>query len=194
MAKLPGKRGKFKKYILLFILIPFFIFSFDIYRKGVFFDLTYKFPFSPVNPTYFQQTSKIVTLDKKYCDQSLWNHVYDPSRLFLIQPCVGIDGVIERVIQMGDGDNHIYFRPDNSNPKLVNIFNQVFAGSNIIGEVVCLHKEKIEKEAKEVCEGYTNKIDVPKVGSHVKMYGFFVLDKGVGWMEIHPVTSIINLE
>lgn len=186
--KLPKR--KLKSYIFLPLLIIFLIISFALYRKGLFFDLTYKFSFSPVNPAIFQQNSQAVAADEKYCGQSLWNHVYDPARLFLIQPCVEISGVIERIDQMGDGDNHIYFKPDKKYPKLVNIFNQIFAGSNIIGEVVCLKKDQIEREAKEVCEGYTNKIEVPKLGSHVKMYGFYVLDKGVGWMEIHPVSGI----
>lgn len=191
-GKLPKR--KLKSYIFLPLFIILLIVSFALYRKGLFFDLTYKLAFSPVNPTKFRQNSQSVALDEKYCDRSLWDHVYSPSRLFIIQPCVEINGVIERIDQMADGDNHIYFKPDQSYPKLINIFNQIFAGSNIIGEVVCLKTDKIEKEAKEVCEGYVNKIEVPKVGSHVKMYGFYVLDKGVGWMEIHPVSGMVNLD
>lgn len=190
--KLPKRKIKF--YLILPLLIIFLIIVFGLYRKGLFFDLTYKLAFSPVNPIKLQENSKVVALPKDDCDQSLWNHVYSPSRLFIIQPCVEINGVIERIDQMADGDNHIYFRPDKGYPKLVNIFNQVFAGSNIIGEVVCLKTDKIEKGAKKSCGGYVNKIEVPKVGSHVKMYGFYVLDKGVGWMEIHPITNIVTLE
>lgn len=175
-------------------MIILLVIAFGLYRKGLFFDLTYKFSFSPVNPIKLQENSKAVALPKDFCDQSLWDHVYSPSRLFIIQPCVEINGVIERIDQMADGDNHMYFKPDKGYPKLVNIFNQVFAGSNIIGEVVCLKTEKIEKGAKKSCEGYVNKIEVPEVGSHVKMSGFYVLDKGVGWMEIHPVSGIVRLE
>lgn len=192
MSKLPKR--KIRSYILLPLIIILLIFAFGFYRKGLFFDLTYKFSFSPVNPISPQENSKDVALPKDFCDQKLRDRVYDPARLFLIQPCVGIEGVIERIDQMADGDNHIYFKVAKGYPKLVNIFNQVFAGSNIIGEVVCLKKEKIEKEAKEVCKNYTNKIATPKIGSHVKMYGFYVLDKGVGWIEIHPVTGIVKLE
>lgn len=192
MPRLPKRKIKF--YVILPLLIIFIVTVFGLYRKGIFFDLTYKLPFSPVNPTQFQETSKSVALPEDDCDQSLWDHVYSPSRLFIIQPCVGIEGVIERIDQMGDGDNHIYFRPDKGYPNLVNIFNRVFADSTIIGEVVCLKTDKIEKEAKKSCAGYVNKIEVPQLGSHVKMFGFYVLDKGVGWMEIHPVSGIVKLD
>ena len=109
----------------------------------------------------------------------------------MIQPCVVLEGIIERIDLESDGDNHIYFKPD-KDYGLLNGFNNLLAGGNIIAEVVCLEHAKLEAEADKSCSGYKNKIIVPKSGTHVKMYGSLVLDKDVGWIEIHPVTAIIS--
>lgn len=178
------------RLFFFFALTLLFILLFYIYRQSIFFEYTYKLPFSPYNPTKIIQASKQVGLPESDCDLSIWQHVYLPSRLLIIQPCVAVEGVIGRVDLESDGDNHIYFKPDKNNPNLLNAFNQILAGGNIIAEVVCLHNEKLDEYAQKSCEDYNNKIIVPKKGAHVKMLGSLVLDKDVGWAEIHPVTSI----
>ncbi|MEJ7627930.1 MAG: hypothetical protein WKF35_13775 [Ferruginibacter sp.] len=41
-----------------------------------------------------------------------------------------------------------------------------------------------------ICNDYINKIQIPKLGAHVKVTGSLVIDTHNGWAEIHPVTKI----
>src|SRR5207247_2357386 len=48
-----------------------------------------------------------------------------------------------------------------------------------------------QEDAKASCVAFTTHIDLPPIGSHVKITGSYVLDKEHGsWAEIHPATSI----
>lgn len=186
---------KRKQFIIVFICLFLIFFSFlFIYRTGIFFDLTYKLPLTPLDPQTVRENAAIVALDKSACDQSIWQHVYSPNRLFMIYPCIEVKGVIEKKIRVSDGDNHISFKPDSKYPSLVNLFNEILANSDIIAEPVCLGGNNNDPDAIKACQGYQNKIMVPKEGTHIKMYGSLVLDKSVGWIEIHPVTKIEVLD
>jgi len=46
------------------------------------------------------------------CDQSLWNHVYYPSRLQVVDPCKTVSGIIESKKVEKDGDYHIRLKAD----------------------------------------------------------------------------------
>lgn len=180
-----------KKQIIFFLIVIVGLTFAYLFRKGVIFELTYQWFNSPFNTLSIQKSSESISLPKTNCDQNIWKYVYEPDRLFIIQPCVTLSGVVERVDLESDGDNHIYFRLDNTNPKLVNIFNQIFAGSDIIAEMVCLNEKQIDdQKIGDVCSGYENKIPLPRPGMHIRMFGVLVLDKNVGWLEIHPVTQI----
>ena len=48
-----------------------------------------------------------------------------------------------------------------------------------------------QADAKAACDGYTDNVTLPPVGSHVRIVGTYVQDTfHAKWMEIHPVTSI----
>ena len=41
------------------------------------------------------------------CDDSLWNHVYNPSRLQIVDKCITVTGIIDSIRSEQDGDLHI---------------------------------------------------------------------------------------
>lgn len=184
---MPTLKNKYYLYVLTPIFLLFLI---GFYRLGLYFSISYKLLFSPYNISYVSNFSKKLSLPKSECDQSLWDRVYSPSRLYLIQPCVMLPGTIDKIEREADGDNHIHIKPKQGYLDVANIFNIVLAGGNIVGETVCLQNKDIEEEAEKVCQGYENKVLLPKVGDQVRVYGSLVLDKAVGWIEIHPITKI----
>ncbi len=57
-------------------------------------------------------------------------------------------------------------------------------------EIVCKFPVK-QADAKASCVGFQNSVQIPPVGSHVRIVGQYVQEKNhKKWMEIHPVTSI----
>jgi len=57
-------------------------------------------------------------------------------------------------------------------------------------EIVCRFPVT-QADAKAACQGYTDTVKLPAVGSHVRIVGTYVQDTfHAQWMEIHPVTSI----
>lgn len=123
------------------------------------------------------------------CDNRLWDHVYLPQRLFVIKDCVFVEGIIDKVEVEPDGDNHMDIRLDEPYRGLVDIFNQVLMGGDLITEIIC-QTPRSDKEISAACSGYINKIEIPKVGEHVKITGTLVTDKTYGWIEIHPISKI----
>ncbi|HEX6977467.1 MAG TPA: hypothetical protein VF185_03925 [Patescibacteria group bacterium] len=165
--------------IVVFFFVFFFIYS--LVLTGKVFDFFQYLPFSPYGTFVNVPTSK-------GCDNSLWNHVYSPSRLYVVSPCITISGTITKIERESDGDDHILLKVDSNYPRLTNIFNKLLMKDNIVMEIIC--KGEADKEAKESCQNYTNKISTPEVGSKVTVTGSFVVDKPYGWTEIHPVSKI----
>ena len=61
---------------------------------------------------------------------------------------------------------------------------------NLVSEIICRFPIT-PTDAKAACQGYTDQIMLPLVGSHVRIVGRYVQDTFHGqWNEIHPVTSI----
>jgi len=123
------------------------------------------------------------------CDASLWDHVYDPTRLQQLAPCVSVTGVIEESSVEADGDQHFLLRLDPGQDTLLNKRNQKKKSGDIVLEIVCANPTKMKK-AKSACAGYTNPIRIPAVGAHVRATGTYVLDSHNGWVEIHPVSKL----
>ena len=46
------------------------------------------------------------------CDDSLWNHVYNPSRLQIVDKCITVTGIIDSIRSEQDGDLHIRLNVD----------------------------------------------------------------------------------
>ena len=129
------------------------------------------------------------------CDKSLWEHVYHPDRLQVIDPCITVSGVIEDFKAEKDGDSHIRLKLDSQYSDLINDVNVAFQHGDLVVEVIC-QNPVYQEDAMQACQNYSNQVFVPPVeGTHVKVTGSYVLDKQHGdWAEIHPVTRIEVIE
>lgn len=133
------------------------------------------------------------------CDESLWARTYNPERLKINARCVTVIGVIadatngkrkDGVRHEADGDCHGWLRLDAGQEKYLNAGNVNDEGGNLVFEIVHLYKAT-QKDAVASGVGYTNKVKLPRVGSHVKITGAWVTDTNhAQWNEIHPVTRI----
>ncbi len=141
-------------------------------------------------------------------------HIYDPSRLVVLNPCKTVSGTVLKVINETDGDAHIRLKVDSQYSDTINkanidgndtaieivcVFDHLglspaaTAGlpcGNLVVEIVCASKTT-KMSAMDACSGYDNKIKVPKVNDHIVVTGQFVSDSDHGgWNEIHPVYEI----
>ena len=138
------------------------------------------------------------------CDASLWSHVYNPQRL-IKQPqgCITVTGTIvdatanqskhepDGVRHEGDGDTHGWLKLDAPFQSLINAGNTSDEQGNLVFEIVCKYPVT-QADAVTACQGYTSPIQIPPVGSHVRITGTYVQDTNhARWMEIHPVSSIV---
>ena len=127
------------------------------------------------------------------CDETLWNHVYNPERLQIVDRCKTVTGIIESKKPEADGDFHIRLKliPQFSN--LINSANVKGQLGDMVVEPVC-QKAITQLDAISACFNFHQNIDIPMIGSRVNVTGSYVLDKEhSGWAEIHPVTSIVKI-
>lgn len=133
------------------------------------------------------------------CDDALWSHVYHSYRLIVHQKCVSVTGTIvdatnggqrDGVRHEADGDTHGWLKVDPPYQNLLNAGNNNNEGGNLVFEIICKYPVT-QTDAKAACSNYQNKVNIPPVGSHVRIVGVYVQDTfHAQWMEIHPVTSI----
>ncbi len=123
------------------------------------------------------------------CDASLWNHVYNPSRLQVVNSCVAATGVIEESNADDDGDQHLLLKLDPGQDQLLKKKNLKKMGGNLVVEIVCANHLML-KRARAACAGYVNQIAIPAVGAHVRVTGSYVVDTHNKWTEIHPVSQV----
>jgi len=115
------------------------------------------------------------------CDATLWEDVYTPARLVLIDPCVSVSGTIIEIEHETDGDDHILLLPDQGYEGITD--NRLF-GANIQFQKSALVTEAIP------VDGELQNFGV-QVGDHVQMSGSLVYDTWHhNWLEIHPITSV----
>ncbi len=77
------------------------------------------------------------TANMTNCDESLWNHVWYPRRLQVIDRCRVVTGVVENISIRGDGDEHISLKLD---PEYTNLLNQKNIDEqygDLVLEVIC---------------------------------------------------------
>jgi len=154
-------------------------------------------PTAPSTPT----TSATTTLTDA-CDASISTHVYHPNRLIVKQECISVTGTIvdatatqskkqpDGVRHEKDGDTHGWLKVDSEFENLLNTGNKTDEGGNLVFEIICRYPVT-QQDAKAACQGYSDHVTLPPVGSHVRIVGRYVQDTFHGqWMEIHPVTSI----
>jgi hypothetical protein len=76
----------------------------------------------------------------------------------------------------------------------LNAGNMSDEDGNLVFEIVCRFPVK-QKDAQAACQGYTDDVQLPKVGSRVRIVGSYVQDTfHAKWSEIHPVTSITVIQ
>lgn len=133
------------------------------------------------------------------CDATLWKHVYHSTRLVVKKACVTVTGTLvdatagkrhDGVRHEADGDTHGWLRVDPEFKDMLNAGNDSDEGGNLVFEIICRFPVT-QKDAKTACSGYSDHIELPPVGSHVRVVGSYVQDTfHAQWNEIHPVTSI----
>ena len=127
------------------------------------------------------------------CDQSLWDHVYNPSRLQVVDQCRTVSGVIDSIRTEKDGDYHIQVKLDPEFSDLINSANVNGQFGDLVVEPICVNPVT-QASAIAACQNFHQNIAVPPVGTHVQITGSYVLDnEHGGWAEIHPVTSITTI-
>ena len=133
------------------------------------------------------------------CDASLWAHVYHgrfpiaEDRLQVINPCLTVSGIIVKARPEKDGDWHIQLDLDPEYQSLVNQANLDKQHGHLVLEPIC-SKSVSQKDtiAEGVCDGFSQTIFTRDLlGKRVTATGAYVIDREHGWMELHPVTSIV---
>lgn len=143
---------------------------------------------NPMAPSF--NSSQSTPAEEGKCDQSLWNHVYNPQRLQVVSPCKSVLGVIESKRVEKDGDYHIRVKLDPPFSNLINSANMKNQFGDLVVEPICVNRVT-QADAISACQNFHQNISIPSIGSHVNITGSYVLDKEHGnWAEIHPVTSI----
>jgi hypothetical protein len=135
-------------------------------------------------------SSSTTSTSSSQCDQTLWNHVYNPARLQVVDNCKSVLGIIESKRVEKDGDFHIRVKLDPEFSDLINSANIKNQFGDLVVEPICVNKVT-QADAISACQNFRQNISIPPTGSHVNITGSYVLDKEHGgWAEIHPVTSI----
>ena len=136
-----------------------------------------------------QKASSAVAVDQG-CEPSLWTHVYNPTRLQKLTPCVSVSGVVEESTADDDGDQHFLLKLDANQPAgLINKRNIKKKNGDLVVEIVCANPVRLKK-VRSACAGYTNKVPLPKPGDHVRVTGTYVIDSHNGWAEVHPASRV----
>lgn len=127
--------------------------------------------------------------DAPACDPKLWNYVYNPARLEVIDKCKTVTGTIEESNAEDDGDQHLLLKLDAGQENLLKKKNIRKKSGDLVIEAICMNNIT-DKKVGGACNGYVNHVRLPKVGDHVKVIGSYVIDSNNGWAEIHPISKI----
>ena len=135
------------------------------------------------------------------CDTSLWAHVYHgrfPSaedRLQVINSCLTVSGIIVKARSEKDGDWHIQLDLDPEYRSLLNQANLDKQYGYLVLEPICSRSvSQSDTIAEGVCDGFSQTIFTRDlIGKRVAATGAYVIDRQHGWMELHPVTSIVPM-
>ena len=125
------------------------------------------------------------------CDPSLWNNVYDPTRLKVMSSCMTITGTIINQHASDDGDIDMEFALDPPFANLLNSGNITKLSGNLNIEAICQAPIQPDTpQAVPASRGLARLLVLPPVGAHAQVTGSYVLDTNHGWMEIHPISVI----
>lgn len=151
----------------------------------------YKYAHSPVTPSVETNLSPVTSVGG--CDATLWNHIYNPTRLQVIKSCITVTGTVEVIRHEADGDQHVLIRLDPQFSNLVNSINISKQHGDLVIEPVCNSSPSQQDTIDQgVCDGFNQDFNLT-IGEHISILGAYVLDTQHGWNELHPVTSITKL-
>jgi hypothetical protein len=123
------------------------------------------------------------------CDQGLWQYVYNPGRLRILNPCISVTGTVDEVRKEADGDRHIRFRLDQEFESLLDEKNFARQQGDLVLEPICQGRLR-QADAAEPCTRYNGPYFEPDVGQRYLVWGTYVHDADHGWNELHPITSM----
>ena len=126
------------------------------------------------------------------CNKDLWTRVYNPERLEVKDQCKVVTGTIAERNADEDGDEHMLLKLDDGQDDLLSKENKKKKDGDLVIEAVCVNKATLKKVG-STCDGYSNPIQLPNVGDHVRVTGSYVNDSHNGWMEIHPISKVEKL-
>lgn len=136
-------------------------------------------------------SSPTATVVQPQCDPTLWNNVYDPTRLKVMSSCMTVTGTIINQHASDDGDIDMEFALDPQFTSLLNSGNVSKLSGNLNIEAICQAPIQADTpQAVPACRGLPRLLALPPVGAHAQVTGTYVLDTNHGWMEIHPITLI----
>jgi CarboxypepD_reg-like domain len=128
------------------------------------------------------------------CDATLWNHVYDPTRLKINRTCQTVTGVIATQHSSDDGDIDMQLTVDPPFANLLNKGNMANLNGNLQIEAICQARVHDDNPAAgRSCAGFMGSVPIVPVGTHIQVTGSYVLDTNHGWMEIHPI-SVLTIQ
>src|SRR5258708_7181310 len=82
-------------------------------------------------------TSSAIPSPTTQCDATLWNHIYNPQRLHVIDNCKTVTGIIEVIRHEADGDQHILVKLDKPFLSMVNQVNIDKQKGDLVIEPIC---------------------------------------------------------
>ncbi len=131
-------------------------------------------------------------------------NVYHPWRLRVVKTCLAVTGTVAYVSSETDGDVHVDLSLPRNESSLLNAANVADQYGNLVTEIVpadrpgCTPGEppplpltayRSPSYSYGICTGAD--LSTPAVGTQVVVTGPYVLDRDHGWMEIHPVWSVV---
>lgn len=96
------------------------------------------------------------------CDQSLWNHVYNPARLEVVESCKTVSGTIDSIRVERDGDFHVRLKLDPQFSKLINLANIDGQFGDLVVEPICINPVT-QADAISASENFHQDISIPHV-------------------------------
>ena len=128
-------------------------------------------------------------------------NVYHVDRLQLQNSCITVTGMVDRITNEDDGDVHVNVKLDPAFSNLLNDKNVSGENGDLVTEIVpadepgCTPGQPPKPAHDTYDYGYCTgaNVQTPALGNQVQVTGPYVLDQDHGWMEIHPVWSMIVL-